>query len=172
MRHELDVVAVVAADLGEVVGEILAAREMLLEAGEAAAERMPARIDDLRVRQHQVDEPDVREVVRHLVDEERRRRFALDARLREIPLAERAQLVRGELLERARIGGAVRARGARADHARQHRDVGQLHGAFDLRVRGEDLLDERASPSAAIPPRRSDRAPRSPSPRAPRRTRA
>src|SRR5688572_14156766 len=57
MRHELYVIAVVPPDLGQVVRKTLPAREMLLEAGQAAAQRMPARIDDLRVRQHQVDEP-------------------------------------------------------------------------------------------------------------------
>ena len=53
----------------EIVGEVLAAREMLLEGGEAAAERMAARVDDLGVRQDQLDQADVQEVVRHLVDE-------------------------------------------------------------------------------------------------------
>ena len=81
MRHQLDVVAVVAADVVEAIGEVLAAREVLLEAREAAAHRVAARIDDLRVRQHQVDQPDVRPVVRHLVDEERRAGLALDPRL-------------------------------------------------------------------------------------------
>ena len=39
MGHQLHVVAIVAADVIETIGEILAAREMLLESGEAAAER-------------------------------------------------------------------------------------------------------------------------------------
>ena len=69
------------------VAEVLAAREVLLEVREAAGQRMPARIDDLRVRQDQVDQADVREVVRHLVDEERAIRLALDARALEVALA-------------------------------------------------------------------------------------
>src|SRR5512134_2275752 len=51
--HEFDVVAVVATEFSQVIGEILAAREVLLEAGEAAAEWMPPSIDDLRLGQHQ-----------------------------------------------------------------------------------------------------------------------
>ena len=58
--HQIDIVAVVAAEIREVVGEVLTAGEMLLECREAAAERMPSRVDDLRVRQDQMDEPDVR----------------------------------------------------------------------------------------------------------------
>jgi hypothetical protein len=72
VRHQLDVVAVVAADVVEAIAEGLPAREVLLEAREAACQRVPPRVDDLRVRQREVDQADVREVVRHLVDEERR----------------------------------------------------------------------------------------------------
>ena len=45
--------------------------EQLLEVAEAAGHGLAARIDDLGVRQDQVDQADVAEVVRHLVDEER-----------------------------------------------------------------------------------------------------
>src|ERR1700726_4481766 len=68
MRHELDVVAIVTAELGELVGEILAAGEVLLEAGETAAQRMAARVDDARVGQHQVYESQVQAIVWQLVD--------------------------------------------------------------------------------------------------------
>ena len=70
---------------------------------------MAARVDDLRVRQHQVDQPDVREVVRHLVDEERRAGLAMDARALEVVLAERAQLVGVERRQRVVVGAASRA---------------------------------------------------------------
>ena len=103
MRHELDVVAVVAADVFQAVGEVLAAGEMLFESRKAAAERVAPRIDDLRVRQQQLDQADVREVVRHLVDEEGRVGLALDARLLQILLAQ---------------GAAVRARSGRASASR------------------------------------------------------
>ena len=45
---------------------------------------MAAHVDDAGVGQDQVNEPDVGEVVRHLVDEERRAEFAMDARLLEV----------------------------------------------------------------------------------------
>jgi hypothetical protein len=97
-----------------------------------AAERVTARVDDLRIRQHQVDEADVRKVVRHLVDEHRRRGLALYSRLRNVPFAERTQLIGREFLERARVCGAGIARGPGANDAREHRNVRQFHGAFDL----------------------------------------
>ena len=94
VRHELDVVAIEAAHVREVVAEVLAARVVLLEVREAAGQRMAAGVDDLRVRQHEVDHPDVQEVVRHLVDEERAIRLAMDARALDVALAELPQLAR------------------------------------------------------------------------------
>jgi hypothetical protein len=69
--HELDVIAVILARIREVVGKFLALCEQLLVAAEATGHRMAARVDYLRVRQNQVYQADVPEVVRHLVDEER-----------------------------------------------------------------------------------------------------
>jgi hypothetical protein len=109
MRHQLDVVAVVAADVVEPVAEILPARVVLLEVGEAARQRMAARVDDLRVRQGQVDQADVREVVRHLVDEARRAGLAVDARALEVVLAERRAL--GRIQRRQRFVVGLRLRG-------------------------------------------------------------
>lgn len=80
MGHQLDVVAVVTAEVFERITEVLAAGEVLFETGATAAERMAPRIDDLGARQDQLYQADVREVVGHLVDEERRCVLALDAR--------------------------------------------------------------------------------------------
>ena len=71
MRHQTHIVSVISADVIEVVSEGLAAREMLAEVREAAAERVPAGVDDLRIRQDELDERHVQPVVRQLVDEER-----------------------------------------------------------------------------------------------------
>lgn len=46
--------------------------EQLLETGEARGHRVPARVNDLRIRQDQVNQADVFEVVWHFVDEKRR----------------------------------------------------------------------------------------------------
>ena len=90
-----------------------------LKSGEAAAQRVAARIDDLRVRQDQVDQADVREVVRHLVDEERPAVLALDARALEVLLAERAQARRRPASRDARdSAGVARLRRAAAARAR------------------------------------------------------
>src|SRR3546814_9436819 len=71
MPEQPDIVAVITTQLGLIVAEALAAREMLLEVREAAIERMAAHIDDPGVRQDEVDKADMRPVVGHLVDEER-----------------------------------------------------------------------------------------------------
>ena len=107
MRHQLDIVAVVAAEIFQAVSEVLATREMLLEAGEAARQRMSPRVDDLRVRQDQLDQPDMQEVVRHLVDEERPAELAMDARALDILLAQCAELIGAHARERIVIGGRL-----------------------------------------------------------------
>src|SRR6266853_1679421 len=143
MRHELDVVAIVTAEFGELVGKILAAGEVLLEAGETAAERMAARVDNTRVGQHQVYESQVQEIVWQLVDEEGAAVLALDSGAREIVLTERAQLGRLQGRQSFRVAHAVGP--ARAHRMGHGGNVGQLHGAFDLRVTRQDLLDERGA---------------------------
>src|ERR1051325_1497158 len=96
MRQQRDIIGVVATEFGLVVAEHLAPREVLLEHRKAAAERMAARIDEARVRQNEMDQADMQEIVRHLVDEEGSRELALDASALEIFAAERFQLRRAE----------------------------------------------------------------------------
>ena len=69
--HELDIVTVVIADAGKIVGKRLPAGEELFEAGETRAHRVTPGVDDPGVRKDQVNQADVAEVVRHLVDETR-----------------------------------------------------------------------------------------------------
>src|SRR5208283_5257167 len=100
----------------------------------AAAQGMAPRVDDLRVRQNRVNEPDVEAVVRHLVDENRRAALAMYARRRQIAFAERAQLRGFERLdgaEKRRFGVDLVASGKLA---RDLRNVRQLHGPLDQRV--------------------------------------
>ena len=68
---------VCAAKIVEVVGEGLSLREVLLESREAGAERVPARIDDFCLRQDHMDQADMIEIVRHLVDEQGLAEFAV-----------------------------------------------------------------------------------------------
>ena len=56
MRHQPDIVRIIATDMFEVVGEGLATREMLAKVGQAAAEGVAAGVDDLRVGEDQLDE--------------------------------------------------------------------------------------------------------------------
>src|SRR5688572_31252900 len=109
VRHQLDIVAVVRAKLREVVGETLASGEMLLECRKAAAERMPARVDDLRVGKHEMNEPNMCEVVRHLVDKEGRGRLAMNPGAREVLLTQSTQLIRAKRLQSLGIASGLAA---------------------------------------------------------------
>jgi len=132
----------VSAQLRQIVGEVLTACEVLLERGEAATERVAAGVDDARVGQHQVNETQVQEVVWQLVDEEGAAALALDAGARQVVLTERAQLMRLQRCKRFRIAQPAGA-AAGTEAVGDGRHVRQLHGAFDLRVAGKHLLDER-----------------------------
>src|SRR4029077_18777758 len=59
MAHHFEVRAVVTRDVLDAVGEFLAVREQLLEIAETTGHRLAPRIDDARVRQHQVDQSHV-----------------------------------------------------------------------------------------------------------------
>src|SRR6202035_6030524 len=96
MRHQRRVVSVISADVLEAVAELLPHREVLLETGQAAGERLAPCIDDLRIRQRHVYQPEMHEIVGHLVDEERGPELAVDARALEILFAEPAPLLFGE----------------------------------------------------------------------------
>src|SRR5213082_3449467 len=82
--HDVHIRTVVAPDVLEAVGELLSRGEELLEVAEGAGERLAAGIDDPRIRQDEVDQADVAEVVRHLVDEVRLI-GAVHARVRDKP---------------------------------------------------------------------------------------
>src|SRR5262249_49925348 len=70
MSHELEIGPVIAGDILDAVGELLAVGEQLPQVAETTCHRIAADVDDPGVRQHEMDKPDVAEVVRHLVDEE------------------------------------------------------------------------------------------------------
>ena len=142
MVHELDIGAVIAADVFEVVGEGVPVGVELLEVAEAAVHRIAARVDDPGIGQDQLDQRDVAEVVRHLVDEVRFAGAAVGLGIADVGLAERPALIGGQVRQHAGVVGVTElvAAAQRPDEAR---DVGEFHRALDLRVRGEDLLEQR-----------------------------
>ena len=102
MRHQVDIVAVEAAEVFQAVGEILAAGEVLLEAGKATSRLLPPGIDDACIEQDQLDQPDMGKIVRHLAYEERLAEFAVDAGALQVALAESTQS--GGVKRRQRLG--------------------------------------------------------------------
>ncbi len=142
VTHELEVSAVVTRDVLDAVGELLAVGEQLLEVAEAAGHRLAPCIDDACVRQHEVYQTDVPEIVRHLVDEVRLA-GAVDTGLAEVVRSQLAQVLGTQALQDARIARLVRLGPKAAQAADELLHVGQLLGALDLRVRGQDLLEER-----------------------------
>ena len=143
VRHQADVIAVVAAKVREVVAETLAAGVVLLEVREAAGERVPARVDDLRVRQREPDHRHVQEVVRHLVDEVRAVGPAVDAGALQVALAELRERLRAHARQHFRVGADVLGFRLRAQLPGQGDELGQLGRPLDRRVAGEDLLEQR-----------------------------
>ena len=70
--HQPHIVEVVLGNIFLVVAEHLSFCEQLLEAREAAGHGVPACINNLGIGQHELDQPDVAEVVGHLIDKEGR----------------------------------------------------------------------------------------------------
>src|ERR1043166_5549341 len=137
MRHQRDVIREIAAELGKLVAEFLAPGEMMREVGEAAGHGAATHVHDLGLRQDQMNEPGMKEIVRHLVDEEGPLGAAMDARLLQIGGAQRARRRGGEHAHGFRIAPRLLVEPARdADH------LLQLGGAFHLGVAGQHLLDQ------------------------------
>src|SRR5437660_9968993 len=88
-----------------------AARKRTLEAGPADVERVPARVDDLRVGQNQMDEADVAEISGHLVGEERPSEFATRLDQAEIILTQAAKAVDIDVLQHLGKRAALFPRG-------------------------------------------------------------
>src|SRR5579872_7490237 len=70
VSHQLKIGPVVAGDILDATGELLPTGKQLLQVAETARHRFAPHVDDFGVRHHEMDQPDVAEVVRHLVDEE------------------------------------------------------------------------------------------------------
>src|SRR5258708_15272414 len=136
MIHQRKVGSIVARDVLDAVGKLLTGGKQLLEIAEAAGHGLAARVDDPGVRQHQMNQADVPEVVRHLVDEEGLI-GAVDARFAQVLLTQAQKLLGTQVPQHSRI---ARIRGAGFFTALQFvhdsLDVRKLVRAFDACMRG------------------------------------
>src|SRR5215467_4134890 len=101
---------------------------------------MATHVNDLGVRQHEMDETDVAEIVRHFVDEEWLS-LTVSARVADVTLAEPAEFGRHKFRESARITIVFTSPHFNHDAL----DVGEFVRPFHERVRGENLFDQRGS---------------------------
>src|SRR3954468_21872249 len=104
MRHEFDVVAIIASDVDEVVRERHAHRKVVRKAGEPAVERMLPDIDYFRIGKHPQNEADMIEIQGKLIGEEWAVRLAPSLRQREILISDGAQSGRLKGAENLRVG--------------------------------------------------------------------
>src|SRR5258708_26782398 len=144
--HELDIAPVITADVVKTVRELLTAGEKLLEIAEAAGHGLAPRVDDLRVGQNEVNEADMAEVVRHLVDEERLPRSQY-LRIGDVLLTETPQLLCVQLGQYGRISGSRIFFAASGQPLHEPRNVRELRRPFDQRVGSEYLLEKRGPPA-------------------------
>src|SRR5437870_2433807 len=92
MRHQGDVITIIPADFHQARSIADGLHIDLREIGKTARQRMAAHVDDLRVRQNEVEQADMREVAAHLVDEKRPAKRAMGARTVKIGFAEFSEL--------------------------------------------------------------------------------
>src|ERR1700722_12818348 len=119
VAHGVEIAPIVAPQVLEIVAEGLALREMLLVSTEASVHGVTPHVDDDGVRQHAMDEPDVAEVIRHLVDE-MRPSAANRGRFLEVASAECGELLGREAAYRFWVCIALRARGVELTDDGQH----------------------------------------------------
>jgi len=141
MPHQLKVRAVITRDVLDAVGKLLSIGKELLQITETAGHRFTPRVDNARVRQHQVNEAQMAEVVRHLVYEEGLASTVGKA-FGKVLLSQLLQFLTTHLRQDSRVAGILRVRIPAPKLADDLLDDAKLLGALDPGVRGEDLLDE------------------------------
>ena len=163
MPHQLQIGSVVTGDIVDAVGELLAIGEQLLQVTETARHRFTPRVDDPGVRQHQVNQAQVPEVVRHLVDEERLA-GAVDAGVGQILRAELPKILRTHLRKDARVAGIVQIRVTAPKIADDLLDVGKFLRAFDFECEAR-ICSSRVEPERGRPTMKMGSGFRTPQPR-------
>ena len=112
---------------------------MLAVIGKTAVQRMPARINNFGIRKNQANEAQIIPVVGQLIDEKRLVRLALDPRAVDELGTQPLHVVSAQLGKRI---NPVRPEPFTHCH---RRNIGQLHRAFDHRMAGKDLFNQRRS---------------------------
>ena len=141
--HHPQIGAVVAGHVVDVIDELLIGRpEQLLQIAEATGDGLAFHIDDPRLRQDQMNQADVPEIVRHLVDEEGPTVAAIDAGLGQKTLAHGADLRRRQPMGRLGLNRQAARRIAPEQFAGVTADLGQLLRPLHLGMRGQDLFDQ------------------------------
>src|SRR6202140_999170 len=141
VSHQLEIRPVVARDALDAIGEFLAARVELLQVAEATRQGFAPRVDDLRIRQHQVYQADVPEIVRHLVNEVWLA-HSVDPRVRQVLLPEAPELLDRHVLQHARVTRVVEVRITPLQLHGHAGNIAKLLRTLHPRVRGEDLFDQ------------------------------
>ncbi len=142
MRHQIEIGSIVAGDVGDAIGEFLPLREELFQVAHAAGHRLPPRIDDPRVGKHQVNKPDMAEIIGHLVDETRPA-GAVRFRVAEVFFRKAGEDVGRQVGQNAGISRIVQIRVTPLEVKHDARDVRKFLRAFDLGMRRQDLLEQR-----------------------------
>jgi hypothetical protein len=146
MFHHLQVTGVVARNVLDAIGELLAGGEQLLEVAETARHRIAPRVDDFGIRQNEMNQTNVPGVVGVLVDEAR---FTgpIAARIGKIAVAEAFEILPAELCEDAWVSrfAAVGVDIAALQGPDQAGNFRQFHGALDLGMRGQYLFEQGRS---------------------------
>src|SRR6185312_11881302 len=145
MPHEAHIHVVIPGKVLEAVDEprSIAGGEELFEVAETAGHRLSARVDDPGIGQNEVNQAQIQKVARPFVDEECLS-MTVHERIPDVPFPETPAVFLAELREHAWIiRAAVAARpGGIPEISYEVQDVGQLHCAFHLRMRGQNLLDQ------------------------------
>ena len=142
VAHQCDIGLVVAPDVLQAISEFLALGKQLLEVAEAAGHRFAARIDDPRARQDQVDQADMPEIIRHLVDKVRFFGPAVNPRIGDVLFAELAKVLARQVRQRARVSKRPVFPLPALELVHDPRNVCQLHRAFDALMCGKYLFDQ------------------------------
>ena len=137
MLHQIEIHPVIAAELRQIIGIVDLIGEMLAEAGQAGVERIAAQMDDPRLGQDEMDEPDEHVVVGHLVGDPGRlgRQRAKPVDIGFAAAAELLPREKGQAFREIQGLAGLHAGGELAHEA-------ELAGAMDRGMAGQDLLHQ------------------------------